>query len=1088
MAGPKTTSFKDPAYSDIERKVEAEVGLPRGMLSTIRTRGERSNANQVSEAGARSVYQIIPATRASIRKNYGFDPYAGPEQAARGAAVLLKESLDRNDGSHAAAFAEYHGGTDRSQWGRRTKAYIQRTTGSAGALPEDRPSTYDRVKGRQQGSSGPSLDDLFRARMKAGKPGGMTPQDAASFDAARAHGQIVGEPAWFKAPAAPREVPELPLELLKAYNSHVMDDDPEARAAIEKSIASGDVRLPTGQKLLKPAARSLGDKAAMALTSAARGAADVADMFTGPDNPFSAVSPIMGLLPRGAGNMAVDALSADLPKPESASEKLTSGIVRGAVGGAALGPISGVGRGAARMLGEVGVNAMSGAVAGGAQETARQAGAGPVGQLAAGLIGGAAPMGALAAAERLVTRTPRTLVEAVHGTPREVAIDRSGNLTPEGQEIAARHGASHEDVTQAFDRTPDTAQVPPVDVTPTRVSDSTGIDPAPTESTPSTASPRPATAIDDAPAMQTVRRHQGTDYPVEVIERGVVDGEGAVWARVRGTGSDDVGYVPDAEIVEVPAAPDRTTSAPPSSGPASSESAPTPGNADASAPANPAAARVSQANEFGFDLTRGQATKDFGTQVEEQNLRKVATPEGEALRQWDAQNAAKIKTATDNFAAAFGEQASDEARGTQLREALQDLHSAGRRGVTALYDRARDLPGSDTPLPHNRILDAADNLILETPMEQGSKDALERTLAKFGVLGDKVETNGRYSSIVTDDGRRIRVLGNVEPLTLANAEDFRQALNGAYDKGTGLMSRAIKALDDTVDEAIQGLADGSPRTAAYKTARSASSEVKRTFEDKDVVADIIGWKNGTRTAKLSPETVVERAFSKASDLRRIKAVLLSRATPESTAMWRGLQAHGVARVFSRSMTENNNTAGQVAQVVSGAKLRSTIKTFGPDKLKILLDGEDFNSLMRLQRSIEDATIPIGGTVPQGSAPWWQRMIGNVDNKVTAAFAAAGTAVGGPIGTAIGGGIGRAVGGAVKSSADDRAAAETLRNATSYTPERAATDSNQPAPSAASRAAEAARKAGAVTLRAFIDTYSSPRVLSPLLASTSPEKE
>lgn len=126
MATEAPKSFTDPLYADLDAKTETKLGLPVGLLSSIRTRGERSNADQVSEAGARSVYQVIPATRDAVLKKYGVDAYLSPENAAEVAGLLLKESLKRNGGDPAAAVGEYHGGTNRDNWGPRTRAYINR--------------------------------------------------------------------------------------------------------------------------------------------------------------------------------------------------------------------------------------------------------------------------------------------------------------------------------------------------------------------------------------------------------------------------------------------------------------------------------------------------------------------------------------------------------------------------------------------------------------------------------------------------------------------------------------------------------------------------------------------------------------------------------------------------------------------------------------------------------------------------------------------------------------------------------------------------------------------------------------------------
>lgn len=115
-------------YDRIEAPLEQQYGIPRGLLARIRTRGERSNADQVSEAGARSVYQVIPSTRLAFLRKHGVDAWANPESAARVAALHLIESY-RRTGSWDRAVTEYHGGTDPRNWGPRTRAYRERVRG-----------------------------------------------------------------------------------------------------------------------------------------------------------------------------------------------------------------------------------------------------------------------------------------------------------------------------------------------------------------------------------------------------------------------------------------------------------------------------------------------------------------------------------------------------------------------------------------------------------------------------------------------------------------------------------------------------------------------------------------------------------------------------------------------------------------------------------------------------------------------------------------------------------------------------------------------------------------------------------------------
>jgi hypothetical protein len=126
MATEFPNSFKDPLYSQLDAKTEAKLGLPSGLLVSIRTNGEKSNHDQTNHLKTATVYQFIPATRDAILKKYGIDVTLSPENASEGAGLLLKEGLDRNRGDASQAVGEYIGGLKRDNWGKDTKAYINR--------------------------------------------------------------------------------------------------------------------------------------------------------------------------------------------------------------------------------------------------------------------------------------------------------------------------------------------------------------------------------------------------------------------------------------------------------------------------------------------------------------------------------------------------------------------------------------------------------------------------------------------------------------------------------------------------------------------------------------------------------------------------------------------------------------------------------------------------------------------------------------------------------------------------------------------------------------------------------------------------
>jgi hypothetical protein len=117
--------YNDPRLSTTAGQIEQKYRLPVGILDAIRMRGERSNSNQVSEAGARGVYQFIPQTRQAFISKYGIDPWKSPEAATEAAALHLRDDY-QHFGSWNDAVSAYHGGRNKRNWGRRTRAYGQR--------------------------------------------------------------------------------------------------------------------------------------------------------------------------------------------------------------------------------------------------------------------------------------------------------------------------------------------------------------------------------------------------------------------------------------------------------------------------------------------------------------------------------------------------------------------------------------------------------------------------------------------------------------------------------------------------------------------------------------------------------------------------------------------------------------------------------------------------------------------------------------------------------------------------------------------------------------------------------------------------
>lgn len=188
-------SYKDQRWLDVASLAEQKHGIPNGLLQSILLHGERSNPDQVSPAGARTPFQIIPKTRSDVLEKYGIDAYLSPETSAEVAALLLKESLDRNDGSIGLAAAEYHGGTDRKQWGKKTTNYVDRVLNGINEInsqnkqleSKDSPSVANMEVGVAEpqfrdSNAFSSNDQVFNKLYQAYLSGKMTPSEENEFE------------------------------------------------------------------------------------------------------------------------------------------------------------------------------------------------------------------------------------------------------------------------------------------------------------------------------------------------------------------------------------------------------------------------------------------------------------------------------------------------------------------------------------------------------------------------------------------------------------------------------------------------------------------------------------------------------------------------------------------------------------------------------------------------------------------------------------------------------------------------------------------------------------------------------------------
>lgn len=120
-------------YQALFEEAGRKHNVDPALLSVIAHQESRYNPDAVSPQGAEGLMQIMPKTAKGLKVNP-----KDPAEAVDGAARLLAEALDRNNGNLEDAIGEYHGGPNRKIWGPKNRAYRSEVMAKySGAAPVD---------------------------------------------------------------------------------------------------------------------------------------------------------------------------------------------------------------------------------------------------------------------------------------------------------------------------------------------------------------------------------------------------------------------------------------------------------------------------------------------------------------------------------------------------------------------------------------------------------------------------------------------------------------------------------------------------------------------------------------------------------------------------------------------------------------------------------------------------------------------------------------------------------------------------------------------------------------------------------------
>jgi len=111
VAARKALPYNSPVLDAYATQVAQQNGVPPALLLFIKNRGEMSNSEQVSSAGAKGVMQFTMDTWAAYGRGDPQDPVNSIDAAGR----YAKDLMQRYDGNMRAAVTEYNGGVEQAR-------------------------------------------------------------------------------------------------------------------------------------------------------------------------------------------------------------------------------------------------------------------------------------------------------------------------------------------------------------------------------------------------------------------------------------------------------------------------------------------------------------------------------------------------------------------------------------------------------------------------------------------------------------------------------------------------------------------------------------------------------------------------------------------------------------------------------------------------------------------------------------------------------------------------------------------------------------------------------------------------------------
>ena len=355
-------------------------------------------------------------------------------------------------------------------------------------------------------------------------------------------------------------------------------------------------------------------------------------------------------------------------------------------------------------------------------------------------------------------------------------------------------------------------------------------------------------------------------------------------------------------------------------------------------------------NATGGQLTHAQSAKDLAAQIEEKTLAMGRSKEStEALSILDKQREDILKAKSKFLKELGGEiDQTKSSLGLSLRTTLEELKSTDKQYTRKLYKGFRNLPNLNMKMDGDLFAESANAAAYNTNASPQFRGSLKKLLRDFNIIQSTKPSPYPKGDFTINNADRI--INEINKLPINKTYEGSDIAAKQMIKENFESMFEITARDSNI-KAVQEL---------EKEARSSAWQNRLKWNDRDILTDLLKYKNGTQSYVIPESDILNTIYrggdKKLEKIKKIKNVLMINPTSKSEEVWKNIKTQGTLDIFSKSIFKS----AEGKTYISGNDLNKAIEEFGEEPLKALLDRNEYRVLKQLQNAIGDATIDVDG--------------------------------------------------------------------------------------------------------------------------------